>query len=117
MGSCWTDRQTVNQYYYTEILERLRKRVMQVRPNTAKNQILHHDNAPAHAALSVAQFLTSKCIMMMMLQSPYSPDLTPCGFFLFQKVKLGVKEHHFESTGDIQRAETQALNDILQVAV
>jgi histone-lysine N-methyltransferase SETMAR len=87
--------QTVNQYYYTEILEKLRKRVMWVCPNIAKNRILHHDNAPTIAVLSVAQFLTYKCIMVMP-QSPYSPDLTPCDFFLFQKVKLAVKEHHFE---------------------
>jgi len=42
--------QTVNQYYYKDILERLRKRVIQVRRNIATNWILHHDNAPAHAA-------------------------------------------------------------------
>jgi hypothetical protein len=72
---------------------------MRVCPNTAKNRILHHDIVPTHAVLSVAQFLTSKCIMVM-LQSPYSPDLTLFNFFLFQKVKLAVKEHHFESTED-----------------
>jgi len=48
--------QTANQYYYKDILERLRKRVMRVRPNIATNWTLHHDNAPAHAAFSVAQF-------------------------------------------------------------
>jgi hypothetical protein len=67
-----------------KFLEKLRKRVMRVRPNIAKNWFLHHDNAPAHAALSVAQFLTSKRITVMP-QSPYSPDLTPCDFRLFQK--------------------------------
>jgi len=51
-----------------------------------------------------------------MLQPPYSPDLTPCDFFLFQKVKSAVKGHHFESIEDIQRAVTQALNDIPQNA-
>ena len=35
---------------------------MRVRPNIATNWILHHDNAPAHAAFSLAQFLTSKGI-------------------------------------------------------
>jgi hypothetical protein len=35
------------QYYYTEILERLRKRVMQGCPNIVKNWILHHSNTPA----------------------------------------------------------------------
>jgi hypothetical protein len=57
--------QAVNQYYYTEILERLRKRVMRVRRNIAQNWILRHDNVPTHVALSVVQFLTSKCITVM----------------------------------------------------
>ena len=58
--------QTANQYCYKDILERLRKRVMQVQPNIATNWILHHDNAPAHAAFPVAQFLTSKGITVML---------------------------------------------------
>jgi len=107
--------QTVNQYYYKDILERLRKRVIRVHPNIATNWILHHDNAPAHAAFSVAQFLTSKGITVMP-EPPYSPVLAPCDFFLFQKAKSAMKRHHFESTEDIQRSVTQALNDIPQAA-
>jgi len=76
--------QTVNQYYYKDILERLRERVMRVRPNIARNWILHHDNAPAHAAFSVAQFLTSKGITVMP-QPLYLPDLAPCDFFNSKK--------------------------------
>jgi len=107
--------QTVNRYYYKDFLERLRKRVIRVRPNIATYWILHHDNVPVHAVFSVTQFLTSKGIAVMP-QPPYSPDLTPCDFFLFQKAKLTMKGHHFESTEDIQRSVMQALNDILQAA-
>jgi hypothetical protein len=53
VGSCW---KTVNQYYYTEILEKLRMRVMQVCPNIAKKRILYHNNAPAHAVHYVVEF-------------------------------------------------------------
>jgi len=108
--------QTVNQYYYKDIFERLRKRVMRVCPNIATNWILHHDNATAHAVFFVAQFLTSKGITVMP-QPPYSPDLAPCDFFLFQKTKSAVKGHHFESTKDIQWSVTQALNDVPQAAL
>jgi len=73
---------------------------MRVRPNKAKNWILHHDNAPAHVVLSVAQCLTSKRIAMMP-QSPYSPYITPCDLRLFQKVKSAVKGQRFESIEDI----------------
>jgi len=48
------------------------------------------------------------------LKPAYSPDLAPCDFFLFQKVKLAVKGHHFESTENIQKAVMQVLNDVPQ---
>jgi len=51
-----------------------------------------------------------------MPQPPYSPDLTPCDFCLFQKAKSTVKGHHFESAQEIQRSVTQALNNIPQAA-
>jgi len=53
---------------------------------------------------------------MAMMQPPYSPDLAPCDFFLFQKVKSAAKGHHFELTEDQQRAVTHVVNDIPQVA-
>ena len=51
-----------------------------------------------------------------MPQPPYSPDFGPYDFFLLQKLKLAVKRHYFDSTEDIQRAVTQTLNDIPQIA-
>jgi len=52
--------QTVNQFYYREILERLRKRVVSVRPSIANNWMLHHDNVPCHMAISVIEFCGQK---------------------------------------------------------
>jgi hypothetical protein len=50
--------QTVNQTYYTELLTKLRGKILRKRPELWKNGwILHQDNAPAHNALSVQQFL------------------------------------------------------------
>jgi hypothetical protein len=51
-----------------------------------------------------------------MPQPPYSPDLAPRDFFLFQKTKSAVKGHHFVSTEDIKTSVTRALNDIPQAA-
>lgn len=52
--------QTVNQVFYKKVLERLRKRVLRVRPDIADIWMLHHDNAPCHTAISINQFLTAK---------------------------------------------------------
>jgi hypothetical protein len=50
---------------------------------------LHHDNAPAHTALSFREFLGKKCIPVLP-QAPYSPHLSPCDFYLFPKLKSWV---------------------------
>jgi len=54
--------QTVNQVYYKNVLTILRERVHRRRPDMWKNAswILHHDNAPAHNALSVKRYLAKK---------------------------------------------------------
>jgi hypothetical protein len=53
--------QTVNQTYYIELLTKLRGKIRRKRPELWKNGwILHQDNAPAHNALSVRQFLAKK---------------------------------------------------------
>ena len=54
--------QTVNQFYYREILERLRTRVVRLRPSIANNWMLHHDNTPCHMSISVIEFLPKKGI-------------------------------------------------------
>ena len=61
-----------------------------------KTWILHHDNAPAHTALSVKQFLVSKKITTL----DHPPDLAPCNFFLFPKLKGILKGTRFEEVDD-----------------
>jgi len=102
---------TVNQYYYREILERLRKRVVRVRPSIVDNSMLLHDNAPCHTAISVIEFLAKKGIPVVP-QPPYSPDLSPCDFVLFPKLKFHLKGHHFWTVENIEKAVTDQLKAI-----
>jgi histone-lysine N-methyltransferase SETMAR len=70
--------QTVNQYYYLDVLKRLREQVRRKRPERWRNQdwLLHYVSAPAHTALLVQRFLATK-IMAVVPHPPYSPDLAP----------------------------------------
>jgi hypothetical protein len=43
---------------------------------------------------------------------PYYPDLAPCDFFLFPKMKLKLKGRRFDTIDEIQ-AESQKLLDTL----
>ena len=50
--------QTVNAAFYVEVLKRLRENVRRKQPDQWWNNtwLLHHDNAPAHAALLIRGF-------------------------------------------------------------
>jgi len=48
--------------------------------------ILHHDNAPAHTALSVREFLATKQITVLE-HATYSPDLAPSDFFCSRRYR------------------------------
>ena len=74
--------QTINQQVYKEILQLLLHSVHKKRRELWQDKLwlLHHDNAPAHNALSIRQFLAEKKITMLE-QPPCSPDLAPCDLF------------------------------------
>ncbi|GFV61140.1 protein GVQW3 [Trichonephila clavipes] len=60
---------------------------------------------------SVNRFLASKTIPVAP-QPPYSPDLSPCDFFLFPKLKNHLKGHHFVTLENNQTAITDQLKAI-----
>jgi len=98
-----------------EFLRRLREIIRRTRPEKWRegDWILHHDNAPAHTSHLVQQFLTKHGTAQLQ-QPPYSPDLAPCDFFLFQRLKKVLKGHLFETMDDIKRNSTKTLLDILK---
>ena len=67
--------QPVNQHFYKEVLTRLVNKIHQKRRAswTGKTWILHHNNSPAHTALSMKQFLSRKksphCIIHLIRQT------------------------------------------------
>jgi transposase len=73
----------------------------------------HIDNAPAHTALSVGEFLANKQITVLE-HPPYSPDLAPNNFFLFPKIKHILKGRHFDDVDDIRSNTTADLKAIPQ---
>jgi hypothetical protein len=84
----WTKyEQMANQQRYFEVLATSRESVQRKRPELSPDKwILHNGNTPAHDALRVREFLGKKSIKTID-HPPYSPDLAPCDFFLFPKLK------------------------------
>jgi transposase len=103
---------TVNQHCYLETLARLREAVRRRRPELWPDAwILHHGNAIVHYALAVREFLAKKSIMKLDYP-PYSPDLAPCDFWLFPKLKTALKGNRFLDIADIQGHATTILQSI-----
>jgi hypothetical protein len=91
---------TVNQHCYLEILARLREAVRRRRPELWPDAwITHLDNAPAHDTLAVLEFLAKK--IDIEVGPPYSPDLAPCDFWLFPKLKTALKGRHLGTCDDL----------------
>jgi len=61
---------------------------------TERADQLHHDNVPAHSAALMHAFLGKRHIAQV-CQPPYSPDLAPCDFWLFPKLKSPLKVRRF----------------------
>ena len=91
--------QTINNEFYLEVLQPLHESVHQKWWDG--DWILHHDSAPAHTSHLMQQFL-AKHSTAQLQQLPYSPDLTPCDFFLFLRLKKVLKGHQFEASEDIK---------------
>ena len=82
-------------------------------PWETRSRLLHHDNAPVHNALGIWE-LVAKNTIAVLEQPPYSPDLAPCDFFLFPKLKKVIKGTRFQDSKAIKTAVTRELRAILE---
>ena len=96
--SVLANRCTVTSEWYTSVaLSDLFTAVQQRRPKSGlRDLLLHHDNAPAHTSAKTLDFLLDHGVRLM-THPAYSPDLSPCDFFLFPKLKSKMRGRQFES--------------------
>jgi hypothetical protein len=102
--------QTVNKQYYQEVLCCLCDAVQRKRPDLreSRNWQLDYDNTPAHSSHLIEDFVAKHGIPQV-CQAPYSPDMAPCDFWLFPKLKMLPKGPRFESREDIMKNTTAQL--------
>ena len=75
------------------------------------NWQLHHDDVPAHASSLLNSFLAKHQITQV-TQPRYNPDLAPCNFWLFPKLKSTLKRKRFQTIGEIQENTMGQLMEI-----
>lgn len=86
---------------YCETLSRMKEAIRKKRPhlwirNNEGNRLflLHQDNAPCHVTVpTLAKF--GEWGIDLLAHPPYSPDLAPCDFALFPKLKQDLRGRRF----------------------
>ena len=103
--------QTVNKEYFVEVLREFKKRFRRKRPALFKSGQLHFhlDNAPVHNSILVIHYL-SKMGIKTVPNPLYSPDLAPCDFWLFPKLR-GCR---YETIEEMKEAVTKVIDTLTQ---
>jgi len=103
---------TITGACYRDILKNhLLPAVAEKRPELVGNFILHQDNTPPHKARIVTEFLVEQGIETLR-HPPYSPDLAPSDFWLFDTLKLSLRGREFPSRSSLGSAVYQSLKHI-----
>ena len=102
---------TVNKEYYVEVLREFKKRFLMKRPALFKSGQwhFHQDNATVHNSILVTDYLTKMSIKTVR-HPPYSPDLAPCNFWLFPKLR-GCR---YETIEEMKEAVTKVIDTLTQ---
>ena len=104
-------------FYRESVLTKLVDFYQKRRPRTGVCGIkLLHDNAPAHKSATVQEYL-KKSGLDVLDHCPYSPDLSPCDFWLFPRLKKMLAGHRFESHCGTRSAVYQCLQHISKEGV
>ncbi len=96
---------------YIDILMHLRDSIRLRRPRLWRehNWILLDDNASVHTSDETMTFL-HQVKMTRGDHPPYSPDLAPCDFFLFPKMKNEMRGKRYRNMQELKNAVNQVLD-------
>ena len=91
--------------YYCSLLDKLKYALLEKRRRTCQqgnfnNFHLLHDNARPHVA-AVTRKKLSDIGFTVLPHAPYSPDLSPCDYYLFSPLKASLNGKIFEFSEEI----------------
>ena len=97
--------------YYVEVLREFRKRFGRKRPALLKSGQWHFQqyNAPVHNCVLVTAYLTKMGMETLPLPL-FCPDLTPCDFWLFPKLKEKLRGCLYETIEEMKEAVTKVID-------
>lgn len=94
---------TINAQYYGSLIENdVRKALRKKRPGKlTRGIILLHDNARSHTARHTQEII-ERLGWQLLPHPAYSPDLAPCDFYLFPRMKDYLRGFDFQSIEDLK---------------
>ena len=107
--SCHT---VTGRFYKNSVLKKRKEFYNKKRPSKGWSGVhLLNDNASSHKCEVVKSFLASEN-MKVLNHPPYSPDLSPCDFFLFPTLKKMLSGNKYTSRSSLGSAIYQCLQQI-----
>ncbi len=106
-------RDTITAEHYIKTLANLKEVIRKKRPKLWQGHkfILHHDNASPHTAALTMKNL-QEWGMTVLEHPPCSPDMAPCDFALFPKLKKEMRGQNFRNVANVQLETKKILTNL-----
>ena len=109
---CPSDQTFTGQFYKNSVLKKVKEFYNKKRPCKGWSGVhLLHDNASSHKCEVVKSFLVSQKVNLLNRPS-YSPDLSPCDFFIFPRLKKMLSGNKYTSRSSLGSTIYQSLQQI-----
>ena len=109
---CPSGHTVTGRFYKNSVLKKVKEFYNKKRPSKGWSEVhLSHDNASSHKCEVVKSFLASEKVKVLN-HPPYSPDLSPCDFFLFPSLKKMLSGNNYTSRSSLGSVIYQCLQQI-----
>ena len=98
---CLSGHTVTGRFYKNSVLKKVKEFYNKKQPSKGWSGVhLLHDNAASHKCEVVKSFLASEKVEVLN-NPPYSPDLSPCDFFLFPRPKKMLSRNKYTSRSSL----------------
>ena len=109
---CSSGHTVTGRFYKNSVLKKVKEFYNKKRPSKGWSGVhLLHDNASSHKCEVVKTFLSSEKVKVLN-HPPYSPDLSPCDFFLFPRLLKMLSGNTYTSRSSLGSAIYKCLQQI-----
>ena len=109
---CPSGHTVTGRFYKNSVLKKVKEFYNKKRPGKGWSGVhLLDDNASSHKCEVVKSFLASETVKDLN-HPPYSPDLNPCDFFLFPRLKKMLSGNKYTSRSSLGSAIYRCLQQI-----